>query len=138
MINYIINSNLGVEIYKNDTLEIINGTSLTYIKKLCIEALFTYDGYLKSVKKKFNFKYKIPVYINDSIILIQTKRARDYDNIWINYASIKNLKYNIDSIEITFYNNKILKLNQSFIKLEKQIKYLSEIRNTKVKHFHSK
>lgn len=138
MINYIINTNIGTKIYQENGFIYEKNSNLAYIKKLCLEAMFSYEGYLKAIKKIYQFKYKIPVYINNSLMFIQTKRARDYDNIWINYASIKNIKYLDQDIEIIFYNNQKLRIKYSFNKFNLQIKYLEEIRNTKVKHFHRK
>jgi competence transcription factor ComK len=138
MINYIINTQLGTKIYQENGIKYEKYTNLTYIKKLCLEAMFSYEGYLKAVKKIYKFKYKIPVYINNSLMFIQTKRARDYDNIWINYASIKDIKCVEEFIEIIFYNNEMIQIKYAFHKFKLQIKYLEEIRNTKVKHFHRK
>ncbi|MDO9629276.1 MAG: competence protein ComK, partial [Acholeplasmataceae bacterium] len=113
------------------------GSSLSYIKRLCVDHLFTYEGYLKAVKKKFDMSYKIPLYISDTIQLIPTKRTRDYENIWINYASIFRIEVDQQIQKITFYSGNTIHINSSNKTLKQQIKYLEQIRNTKVKHFHT-
>ncbi|MCR3906286.1 MAG: competence protein ComK [Tenericutes bacterium] len=136
MIEYIVNTASGSIIYQEDQIETYKSSNLSYIKLLCEKGLFTYDGYIKTIKKVLDIKYKVPVYISDYLMLIPLKRVRDYDNIWINYASIKNIKKNDKGIEIEFYSQRKLYLKYSLNSLSKQIKYLEMIKIMKVKHFH--
>ncbi|WP_162164081.1 competence protein ComK [Acholeplasma hippikon] len=102
MINYIKNDFDGGMTYPNK--ELIERSALGVIKKLCMRNLFTLEGYLKATKKTFNLGYKVPIYINDHHIFIYTKALKDYDNIFINYTEIKEVKSNKFGIEITFNN----------------------------------
>ena len=131
-----INNNLGCLVYQEEENRQIKGNSLGYVKRLCQEHLFTYEGYLKAVKMKFKIKYKIPVFITEAIQLIPISRTRDYENIWVNYASISRIEEIEKMIKITFYSAHHVYLNISLKTFKQQIKYLEEIRNTKVKHFH--
>ncbi len=136
MIEYIININTGCMVYQEDENEIVKGSSLGYVKRLCQEHLFTYEGYLKAVKMKFDINHKIPLFISESIQLIPSARTRDYDNIWVNYATIFRIEEMEKSVRITFYSSHHVYLNISLKTFKQQIRYLEEIRNTKVKHFH--
>ncbi len=136
MIDYIINVNSGCMVYQEEGNLLLKGSSLGYIKRLCEEHLFTYEGYLKAVKLKFKTYHKIPLFLSDTIQLIPTTRVRDYENLWINYASIFHIEKFEQKQKITFYSGSIITLDIPTKTLNKQIRYLIEIRNTKVKHFH--
>ncbi|MCF7929969.1 MAG: competence protein ComK [Acholeplasmataceae bacterium] len=136
MIEYIVNHRNGSLIYQSDAIQQSNKTNLSVIKKLCLSALFTYDGYLKAVQNKFGKSYLIPVYINEEQMFIPIKRTRDYENIWINYAALIDVVSYHDYVKIIFESKRILNINISLKSLQKQIKYLEAIRNAKVKHFH--
>jgi competence transcription factor ComK len=69
--------------------------------------------------------------------MIPTKRVRDYDNIWINYAAIDEIILRSGGIEIYFFGERQIYLKYSLNTLKNQIKVLSFIRSSKVKHFHS-
>jgi len=136
MIEYLVNNGYGCLIYKNGTVTQYNGTNLSYIKKICIEYLFTFEGYTQAVQKKLGKQYKIPLFIDGELMLIPLKRIRDYDNIWINIAAIANIFEQKNAIEIVFESQRKLQINISMKSLRKQIKHLEVIQNAKVKHFH--
>jgi competence transcription factor ComK len=137
MIQYIENTAEGSILYQEGAIVKLTMSNLSYIKKKCLESLFTYEGYLKAVQKKIGLKYKVPVYIDDATRMIPTKRVRDYDNIWINYASIRELIERLEGTDIIFYGNRQIHLKNSYKTLKKQIDELERIRFIKVKHFHS-
>lgn len=135
MIEYMVNNGFGSIIYYTDHQEQISINNLSFIKRLCIEFVFTYEGYIKAVKKNSKFKYKIPVYIDDSLLLIQTRRVRSDDNIWFNYASVTNVICLDQGVELEFMSGNKLFINISYEALKTQITYLKEIRNRKVNIF---
>jgi len=135
MIEYMVNNGFGSIIYYTDHQEQISINNLSFVKRLCIEFVFTYEGYIKAVKKNSKFKYKIPVYIDDSLLLIQTRRVRSDDNIWFNYASVTNVICLDQGVELEFMSGNKLFINISYEALKTQITYLKEIRNRKVNIF---
>jgi competence transcription factor ComK len=135
MIEYITNNRYGSLIYTIDGIIQHDRTSFFEIKRLCLESFFSYDGYLKAVKKQFQISYKIPIYIHDALQFIQTKRVRDHDNIWFNYAAVINVKDLNKSIEIEFVSGNKLLINISYHTLKTQILYLDQIRKRKVNIF---
>jgi competence transcription factor ComK len=133
---YIVNTAYGCIIYqKNESIKKSINT-FSYIKKLCLEHLFTYHGYIEACRKVLKLKYKIPLYINDVLQLIPIKSVREYDNIWVNYAYIKSYEAHNDGIEVFFYDGTQIVLNVSIKTFTTQIKRLNVIREVKVKHFH--
>lgn len=137
MIEYIIQTPNGSKIYQIDHEIETKNRSIYIVKKLCMEALFSYEGYVHAVKKMINRKYKIPVVIDQSTALIPTHNVKSYDNIWINYHAIQTIRQNQENIEIIFHSGKKIYMNISFLTLKSQIEDLIAITNRKVKHFHS-
>ena len=98
--------------------------------------LFTYEGYLKAVKHVFNYGYRIPVYINPHMMMFSTKNVRDYDNVWINYASIVSINYIGNRIRLGFTSGKEIEVIMSKHNLNMQIRRLQAIKFHISKHFH--
>ncbi|MFH0766984.1 MAG: competence protein ComK [Bacillota bacterium] len=132
-----MNNAIGCVVYQKYASTQHKISNLSFIKKMCIDALFTYEGYLKAVQKKLGKVYKIPVYFDDENMFFPIKRTRDYENIWINYATVQEIRVLTEQIEIIFESQQKLQVNISLNSLKRQIKYLEEIRNVKVKPFHS-
>ena len=114
MIKYIINNAYGAIIYQYDKAIQSSDNNLSIIKKLCLDYLFTYEGYLKAIQKKFNKFHQLLVYLNRKIIFVPIKRVRDYDNIWINCAQV---------ISAQKVNNKTLLIFKDHSRLEIDLKY---------------
>jgi competence transcription factor ComK len=133
---YIIHTAFGCQIYQKDGSIKEYVSTFSYVKKLCMQHLFTYQGYIKACRKKLGFKYKIPIYINDCLQLIPLKSVRDYDNIWVNYAHIRSFEVHKEGLEIFFFDGTRIVLNISIKTFKTQIKRLNTIREVKVKHFH--
>ncbi|MCD4827380.1 MAG: competence protein ComK [Acholeplasmataceae bacterium] len=135
--NYIINTAYGCKLYQHQSFKEEHMNAFTYIKKICLTQLFTYKGYIFACQKTFNFKYKIPLYITDSLQFIPSKNARDYDSIWINYANVYAYVAIKNGISITFYDGTKVDIKISIKTFKTQINRLNLIREVKVKHFHS-
>ncbi len=136
MIEYIINNAYGCLVFQNGIDYQFKISNLSFIKKICLDYLFTYDSYLKAVQKKLGKIYKLPVYIDESLLMIPTQRNRNFDNIWINYAAIKKFYQHQGGIEIVFSSDIKLIVDISIESFRREIKYLDIIRKEKVKHFH--
>ena len=136
MIEYIINSAKGTTVYQTDQITHVSMFNLNYVKKLCHEALFSMEGYHEAIRKRLGITYNIPIYIHDELMLIQTKRMRDYDNIWINAAAIQMVKETDSGICIVFLSGRKIYLSLALNRFKARLKCLIMIRNLKVKHFH--
>jgi competence transcription factor ComK len=137
MIEYIIQTPRGTKIYQTDGEIEVSHRSIYIIKQLCEKALFSYEGYIKAVQKSIHRKYKIPVVIDQFTKLIPTKCTKSYDNVWLNYAAIQNIRKDKERLEILFHSGKKIYINISFLTIKGQIDDLIRITNSKVKHFHS-
>lgn len=141
MIKYIINTPYGSNIIKENEIIESKDSNLSIIKKICLDNLFTYDGYLKAINKIFNKKHNIPVYVNKKNLFIPLKRVRDYDNIWINYASILTYKSYDKKTLIIFNDYEKMIINLKYDLFKKRVELLSNIimyKNINIwKAFHS-
>lgn len=137
MMNYMSNTAYGCQLYKENEIIKINMNALTYVKRLCLMHLFTYKGYIQACQKTLDFKYKIPLYLNDRLQLIPVKSIRDYDNVWVNYAYIKSYNEDLGGLHVLFYDGATITLPISKKTLIGQINRLNAIREVKIKHFHS-
>ncbi len=136
MIDYIINNAFGCLVFQNGQSTQSPRTNLSYVKHLCIERLFTYEGYLKAVQHVFEKRYRIPLYLDETLMLVPTQRVRDHENIWINYASVVDLIVAEDQLTLIFSHEKKLMINLKIESFQSQIQLLNQIRKHKVKHFH--
>lgn len=76
-----------------------------FLHTLCLKEYTTLKGRIEAIKELFGFKYNVPIYINDKIILVKIPEG-EY-NIWINV-------YNIVSIsEVDQYSTNIVFVNNS-------------------------
>lgn len=135
MLEYFTNNSEGSIIFFTDKVIYSKRSSLFVLQTLCMETLTTYEGYLKAVKKKFNYKYRIPVFLSDELCLFQTKRARDYDNLWINHSAIKYMVNHKDQVELCFISGRKLIINMKLYQLKEQLKRIEDIKNSKVNIF---
>ncbi|CCV63810.1 predicted competence protein ComK [Alteracholeplasma palmae J233] len=124
--DYIINTHKGCKVFDKNNKE-YPVTQLTYVKKLCEKQLFTYEGYLKAVSNILNMKYKIPLYINSKIILFSTSGYRNYENIWINYQTIKTVDFYEKTILFTFFSQQILRIQMTKCQYQRQIEKINKI-----------
>lgn len=136
MIEYVINTASGCIIYQNHQETKIHKPALSFIKSLCMKHQFTFEGYLKAIKKETHLKYKIPLYIHDALMLIPIGPYKAYDTIWINIVSIKSVEVMQNTLQVTFFHSPMIELKITLNQLKQLMKHLHWIRNTKVKHFH--
>lgn len=86
---------------------------------------------MKAIKQQFKKTYRIPIYFNNRLMLIPTQRYRDYDNIWINYAAIKNYWQTANTLTIEFDNLETVDINIKLKSFKRQIDLLSKIKKYK-------
>jgi competence transcription factor ComK len=131
-----INTPKGVEIYQNKGLiEITRGHNLGRIKHLCMMHLFSYQGYIDSVKKMLKMSYKIPVYMSENHQWIATSNIRSYDNIWINMAHVQSYMRSLDGTRIVFLDKETLWVKNKYEDIKRMVDKLNAIKGYKVKHF---
>ncbi|MGI6781548.1 MAG: competence protein ComK [Acholeplasmataceae bacterium] len=134
MIKYMINTPYGSNIFKtNQIVEMSSKNNLSIIKQICLQNLFTYEGYIKAVTKIFSKKYNIPVYIDQNHMFIPIRRVRDYENTWINYATVLTYEPYENQVLITFKDYDRLIINMKYNLFHKRVETLNKIINYTVK-----
>jgi len=136
MIEYLMHHPDGLILYQTDNVQRLPMTTQRYIKKLCEQALFSYEGYVKACQKQTGKSYKIPVVIDLDTMLIPSGGIRVYETVWINYQAIQESKALDQGMMLTFISGRQLLLEMNRTQWMRQVEVLMEIRNTKVKHFH--
>ncbi|MFA6377467.1 MAG: competence protein ComK [Acholeplasmataceae bacterium] len=137
MIEYIKHEHHNTHIYQSDKIDIVSESAFSVIKKLCLDHLVTYEGYVKAIQVKYQKKQLIPLVLSDEISLIPLLRVRDYENIWVNSVEIKALKVKKSGFSITFMSGNTLEVSKSITGFKNALKLANMIKNEKVKHFHS-
>ena len=137
MIEYIKHEHHNTHIYQSDKIDIVSESAFSVIKKLCLDHLVTYEGYVKAIQVKYQKKQLIPLVLSDEISLIPLVRVRNYENIWVNSVEIKALKVKKSGFSITFMSGNTLEVSKSITGFKNALKLANMIKNEKVKHFHS-
>ncbi|MDL2291996.1 competence protein ComK [Acholeplasma sp. OttesenSCG-928-E16] len=127
MINYIKNNNEGISIFSSNEEKIVKGTVLGFIKKKCINNLFSYEGYVKACKKVLKISSLVPVVISKSEVYFPISRVKDYENIFINYLAISSLSINKEQTIITFFDGQTIKIDILKGKIERIINNIESI-----------
>ncbi|HHW79470.1 MAG TPA: hypothetical protein GX742_01560 [Acholeplasmataceae bacterium] len=91
-IDYMINDSDGSLIFSKGhkyRFKERNYYIVNYIMKIHLTSL---KAYYDALGMFLEIKYKPPIYLNDNLIIIATSHLKDYDNIFINYTNIKEIK----------------------------------------------
>lgn len=123
-IEYIINNDHGSLIVSlNETIQVSNRA--LYIIELILNAnLMSAQSYNKGIKYLTNYKYNIPIVINHTFALLQSKANKNYETIWINYNQVSHID---NENYIIFKSGKKIKFNNSLNYYENQINKINMI-----------
>jgi competence transcription factor ComK len=112
---YIKKSESGLLIKTEFETQTIKKGMKQFLNELMIEEFTTFEGRRKALKKKFNLKYNIPIYVHDACCFYTTKTFRDMDNICINYHEVITIKKTPDNkADIVFKNLHVLSVNTTY------------------------
>jgi len=136
MIDYIVNSPNGAIVYQDQQIIHEKFSNLYHIKKKCMDAFFSYEGYIKAVNKRINRYQLIPIVIDQNQQWIPTCSPKSYDNIWINYAAVSEMIPMGSQTLVCFYSGNQLHIQRTYRSLLTQVEDIVKIRIEKVKHFH--
>ena len=109
MINYIkILNNKTIKIYETREIKVLSLSFEKYINDLLLNDLTTYTGRIEAIKKKYNYRKLVPIYINDTICFIPLEN-KEYNSIYINVYSVYKIIYDkiifIDGSSLLIYKN---------------------------------
>ena len=135
MIEYIQNDCHGSTIFYQDKVVKSKRNALYEIKNMCLQHFFSYEGFIKSVRKTMKEKYQIPILIDDEHAFLPTCRVRDYENKWINVCSIYQIMPHQRGVELIFYSGRRLYIDYSVNRLKNKIKLIMKIKSMKVNIF---
>jgi competence transcription factor ComK len=82
-----------------------------YFEKLCLRELTTLRGRIDAIKKIYQYKYNVPVYINRELIFFKIRSDKTY---WINAVQVTGIIKQEKGANLTFKNGNVLKTNLSY------------------------
>jgi competence transcription factor ComK len=135
MIEYIRNDHHGSTVFYQEKVVFSKRSALYEVKNMCLQHFFSYEGYIKSVRKMTKDKYQIPILIDEDHAFLPTCRVRDYENIWINTFSIYQIIPHHKGVELIFYSGRRLYIDYSINRLKNKIKLVMKIKSMKVNIF---
>ncbi len=111
---YIYNkSNLTQIVCKNKITQATKPV-ISVVKAFCERELFSYENRIKLTKKYLKIKSKIPIYINELILLMPTHSPKKYNSYWINYYEVFSYNKYFDKTLVLFKNLQELVVNVSY------------------------
>jgi len=123
MYNYLLrNKDLILNIQVSNKLILLDIPIQRHLNKLLKNQLTNLQVREKTCKLVFNFKAKIPIYINQDILLMCIKSYRSVDCLYINYHSVNSFSKINKEIIINFVDNHSMKIKDSFTFIEQMKK----------------
>lgn len=125
------------EIVCNDKTQEAFKSTLSIVKGLCKRELFAYESRISYTKQLLNIKSKIPIYVNEKVLLMPTNASKSYNTYWINYYEVFSYERYFNKTLILFYNLKELCLNislNSFSKMMEKGKTIDEYFKKRLTH----
>ena len=118
---YIVKSSSGLLIKTQYDTQTVSKGLLQFINELMIEEYTTYEGRRKALKKKFNLKYNIPIYVHETCCFYTTKSIRDIETVCINYHKVLTIKKTSDNqTEVVFKDLHTLRVNTPYNKVKRK------------------
>lgn len=125
--NYIRRNNKGIEVSINGKLMYINKGIRWYLNDLCIKNLSTLDGRIDAVKKKYNIKHKVPIFVDSKCILFSTGSMRDFEVVYINYFEMIEYSSKDEKTIIYFKDGTNIDIKLSLKIVRKQVSKIQYI-----------
>lgn len=115
-IEYIKNSLNGSTIYINN-IKYCSNYRTKYIIDQILKVHFTsINSYSQSISYYLRYKYNIPVYLSNKLILIQSGSMKNYETFWINYNQVVKISnkiiYFLSGNKISYSNKDSYWFNQ--------------------------
>lgn len=109
---YIKKTNSGLLIKTQYETHTIKKGMKQFLNELMIEEYTTFDGRRHALKKKFNLKYNIPIYVHKDCCFYMTRSLRDVTNICINFHDVLTIRQAPDNkCDVVFKDLHILRVN---------------------------
>jgi len=129
LLNYIKkNENHTIDVSVDNEIKCHDTTFQKVLSPYLKGQFTTLEAREKSVKRTFGYDSKIPLYVNDLILLLCIKSYRLEESFYINYHAIRSYQVKTSSILIEFHTNQSMKLFQKRPFL-RQIRRCQEILN---------
>jgi|AntRauTorcE11897_2_1112592.scaffolds.fasta_scaffold01687_6 hypothetical protein len=111
----------GLRIKTKDVDQVVRQGLKQYLNTLLQKEYATYDGRIKALRKEFNLKNNVPIYVHESLCFYMSTNIRDSFSTCINYHEVLSIREGNDhQAEIIFKDLTIKKLDVNYQKLLKR------------------
>lgn len=118
---YIYNEKNLSKIICKEKIQKAEKSAFSIVKSFCERELFCYESRIKYTKRHLNIKTKVPIYINEEMLLMPTKSPKRYETLWLNYFEIFSYQKHFDKTLILFTNLKELEVDLSYDSFHKMM-----------------
>ncbi len=103
---------------ENSSCQILDIPLTKLFNQLLLEELTTFGARVKSIKKKFNLKAKVPLIVDKDTLLMNIRSHRAEASLYINYFSIYKYEVVNGAIHVSFHNNHVMKIAERYAFVE--------------------
>jgi len=127
-IEYWHNDSNGSIVFINNKKYLVYERSLRVLEHITSLYMISVKSYFKYINKVTNTAYNNPVVLSEMFAFIKTSNLKDYDNHWINYSQVREIKYFNEFVEIYFKSNNYLVIKTRANNLVKQIDKIKKVK----------
>ncbi|GEM_PF-4647109 len=107
--NYIRKHSAGVEVHRDESLQIVKQSLRKHLDALVIPTLSTVEGRKKAISAITGMKRNVPVYVNDECCLIPLIAEREWNALFINYFTVLEVEMTADNqCDVRFADGSVL------------------------------
>ncbi|HEY8395746.1 MAG TPA: competence protein ComK [Bacilli bacterium] len=107
---FIETENGATQVSTDDTKKF--GIPVTKIfEQLCLQELTTLKGRIDAVKKLFDYKYNVPVFVNSDLLFFKVRDEKIY---WINFVQISSIIKTKIGTDFAFKDGTLLKTKANY------------------------
>ena len=119
MINY-ITKNLDNKVFISDNFDcfVLDMPLTKLFNEMLLKELTTFNARIKVIKKRFNFKSKVPLIIDKDTLLMNIKSHRGEKSLYLNFFSIYKYEVIRGAIHVFFHNNHVMKIAERYAFIE--------------------
>lgn len=122
--NYIKKNCYGIEVDG----QYIDSSIKSYLNKLCIKELSTFDGRYNASKFILKKVTNLPFYVNAKVCFFPTESIRNYDVLLLNFHNILKVKLLCKNISIVYFiDGSFVFVKSTKTKLINQMKLSSKL-----------
>ncbi len=110
----------GVEVYDGHTVHTLSSGMQSVFNSLCLKELTTFKGRMDALKKHFERRYNLPVYINETMCFYGSAPIRRPEAVYVNFFDVLSLRDLGGRTEILFKDLSVLLLDVPYERMHRR------------------